>query len=160
MESPGFGGGALHFGGASARPQWKSRWRSCLERPQAVSGNPQLGATLSTVPVDDKASRCCPEASNSKRGPRGPKATWRVATDRHGRQIEATRIGHACQEVVRLAYQATKMVHATVIYRVGTISRAESNVSPASERRPRSNVAKTPLRRFARANRYASVTCR
>jgi len=46
------------------------------------------------------------------------------------------------------------------IYRVGTISRAESNVSPASERKRRSNVAKTPLRRFARAKRYASVSCR
>jgi hypothetical protein len=46
------------------------------------------------------------------------------------------------------------------IYRVGTISRAESNLSPASECRPRSNVAKTPLRWFAKANRYASVSCR
>jgi hypothetical protein len=34
-----------------------SRWWRCLEWLRAVSGSPQLGLTLSIVPVDDKASR-------------------------------------------------------------------------------------------------------
>ena len=38
----------------------------CPRRPEATRGSPQWGVAPSTVPVDDQASRCRPEASSLK----------------------------------------------------------------------------------------------
>ena len=74
-----------------------SRWRRCLEWPQAVSGSPQWGDPINRP--GDKASCCCPGASSLKQVHEALRASWRVATHRHKRSIEVTLVDCACQGV-------------------------------------------------------------
>lgn len=84
-------------------PEDEPQWLALIVRAGVSSGLRQPLAALCAAAILIQPSRfggfvLWPlGATASKRGPRGPGPTWRVATDRHRRWIVLTPLTHSCQ---------------------------------------------------------------